>query len=65
MTVKFKLCRIAADGSLELSPITISAETAAHRDPVAFLALYEEMRLVYLRRFSQQEIKGMEARKSK
>jgi hypothetical protein len=51
---KFKICRIARDGALELSPIALSAEAAAQRDPAAFLALYEEVRQVYLRKFSQQ-----------
>lgn len=55
-TSKFRICRINPGGALELSPMTVSAETAAKRDPAAFLALYEEMRLVYLRMFSQQRM---------
>lgn len=60
---KFRLCRIGPSGALELSPLTISPESAAQRDPVAFLKLYEEMRLAYLRNFSQQEMR-LEAREN-
>lgn len=61
-TPKFKLCRIGPSGALDQSPLTISPETAAQRDPAAFLRLYEEMRLAYLRNFGQQAM-ALETRK--
>jgi hypothetical protein len=42
----FRICAIGPSGALDLSPITLSPEAAARRDPAAFMAFYEECRRV-------------------
>ena len=46
MMSKFKICQVGESGTVQLSPICLSPEAAARRDPVAFLAFYEECRRV-------------------
>ncbi len=43
---KFRICSISPSGALELSPMTISAEAAARRDPEAFMEFYKECKAV-------------------
>ncbi len=43
---EFKICQVGESGAVKLSPICISPEVAAKRDPIAFLAFYEECRRV-------------------
>jgi hypothetical protein len=51
---EFKLVRITPIGGVMTSPL--SPEAAAKRDREAFLKLYEEMRIVHLKQFSQQRM---------
>lgn len=43
---EYKICRIGESGTVQLSPICLSPEAAARRDPEAFLAFYEECKRI-------------------
>jgi hypothetical protein len=62
MTRSLKLCLITADGHIPLDAFALSPAAAARREPEAWLRLYEEMRLVYLREFAQMRMAGAEGR---